>query len=177
MRSYTTELECCVLSIVKAHEPCTAYTVRRTLAESASSFWSGSSGSVYPLLRRLEAQGLVATDDEPWGEGSKRLFRLTREGRAELKQWVRDLPDWSGSTTMDAIRTRVFAFEALTDRERRTFVDRAEQLTRASIRRMRDEAAELTAAGKPWEAIGTMGGVRELEARLRWLREVRDSSK
>ena len=173
MRTHTTELESCVLSIVNASAPCTAYSVRMTLAQSASSFWSGSTGAVYPLLRRLEERGLVEADDHSWGNGAKRLFRLTRAGRAELRRWARTLPEWTGATTMDAIRTRIFAFDSLTDRERRGFVERAEALTRTYIRRLREEIAELRAAGRRWDAAGTTGGLRELEARLRWLREIR----
>lgn len=173
MRTYNTELECCVLSIVNANAPCTAYSVRMTLAQSASSFWSGSTGAVYPLLRRLEERGLVAADDRPWGESAKKLFRLTRTGRAELKRWARTLPEWTGATTMDPIRTRIFAFNSLSDRERRRFVERAEALTRDCIRRLREETAELRADGRKWDAAGTTGALRELEARLRWLREIR----
>jgi DNA-binding PadR family transcriptional regulator len=173
MREANTELESCVLSIVRDREPCTAYAVRMTLAASASSFWSGSSGAVYPLLRRLQARGLVEVVDQPWGEGSKKLFRLTRAGRAEVKHWVRSLPEWSGAVTMDPIRTRVFALDALTLRERELFLDRSEELTRESIARLKDEIAASRKAGRHWEAIGTTGALRELEARLRWLAEVR----
>ena len=50
------------------------------------------SGTVYPILRRLEAGGLVAsrwedpTDAHEKGRPPRRYYRPTREGRAELAE-------------------------------------------------------------------------------------------
>ena len=55
------------------------------------------SGTVYPLLRRFEARGLVESewesDEQVAGEGrpSRRYYRLRPEGRALLSQSIAEL--------------------------------------------------------------------------------------
>ena len=45
-------------------------------------------GTLYPLLRRLETQGLLASE---WNTGHappRRYYRITALGRAVLEQWI-----------------------------------------------------------------------------------------
>lgn len=44
--------------------------------------WSGGSGSIYPLLASLEAEGLAQGRDE----GGKRVYTITEEGRRVLRE-------------------------------------------------------------------------------------------
>ena len=52
-------------------------------------FWSESYGQVYPTLRRLEAEGLVAGTAEGGSRG-KMSWSLTDAGRAVLASWLTD---------------------------------------------------------------------------------------
>ncbi len=60
-RRKLSELEGVSLGIVYKRQACTAYRVRSELKEAPSSHWRASAGSVYPLLNRLEANGLLVT--------------------------------------------------------------------------------------------------------------------
>lgn len=53
-------------------------------------------GTLYPLLSRLEAEGLVSTEWAP-GEGGpgRKYFTVTDEGRAALRDGVRGWRDFS----------------------------------------------------------------------------------
>ena len=94
-----TELEMCVLAIVSESGPCTAYSVARSLESSVSSFWSSSSGSVYPLLSRLLRRRWVTASRHDWGKREKVRFVPTREGRRLLDAWLgAPLPGWAAST-------------------------------------------------------------------------------
>lgn len=45
-------------------------------------------GALYPVLRSLEANGLLASSVEPSVSGPPRkYYRITPEGRATLKEW------------------------------------------------------------------------------------------
>ena len=90
-----------------------------------------------------------------------------------MKRWLTELPEWSGLVSLDPIRTRIFWLGSLTARERTRYLDEAESLTLRAIRRIQERITKLEAEGRPWHAIGTEGALRELEARLRWLRDVR----
>ena len=72
-------------------EPLYGYSLRERLAEQGLEI---KEGTLYPLLRRLEAQGILESDWEV-GEGRpRRYYRLSGRGRevlAELKAEWEDL--------------------------------------------------------------------------------------
>ena len=59
------------------------YTLRKTLEEQGMEI---DEGTLYPLLRRLEAQGLLASEWREEEKRNKRFYRLSTEGKAILKQ-------------------------------------------------------------------------------------------
>ena len=135
----STELEGCVLGIVWERGPCTAYVIRTVFLESLSPYWSGSAGSIYPLVARLEARGLVAARVEPRGGRSRKELSITPEGVAALHAWLRPLPEWTGSVPVDPVRTRMFFLGALPPEEQEAFVADAETKARAGRSRSGEE--------------------------------------
>lgn len=56
-----------------------------------------SPGTLYPLLRRLEAHGWLCSSDDPGGNPrAPRQYRLTAEGRRALDQALRFLEELRG---------------------------------------------------------------------------------
>ena len=170
-----TELEGVVLGIVRGLQPCTAYAVRRQLQASPSTHWSGSAGSIYPLLGRLEDAGLVeARSDAEDGRG-RRLLSLTGEGRGALKRWVLEAAHLEvAAQVSDAVRTRAFFLDALSAAERRRFVESALEaaetfhaMTREYGRSREDDGGLVR--------LAALGGEYAAEARIRWLQELRAS--
>ncbi len=70
-------------------KPASGYDLRKIFSSTALMSYSDSPGAIYPALRRLEQQGLISGRVEA-GSGMRRrqLFRLTRQGVAELKKWI-----------------------------------------------------------------------------------------
>lgn len=66
------------------------YTLRRSLADRGMVI---DEGTLYPLLRRLESQGLLASEWREEEKRRKRFYRLSRQGAAVLKLLVEE---WSG---------------------------------------------------------------------------------
>jgi DNA-binding PadR family transcriptional regulator len=56
------------------------YEIIRLLEDRFMGLYAPSAGTVYPRLAKLEAEGLVAHDEE----GGRKVFRLTDAGRTEL---------------------------------------------------------------------------------------------
>lgn len=169
-----TDLEQAVLGVVWRDGPCTPYQVRKQFLESPSPNWSGSAGTIYPLMRRLEAMGLLRSRDADRDRRGTKLYRVTAAGRRALKDWLRPpLPISSILPGVDLIRTRLLFLELLSADERRTFLD--------AVGRQLDEAAaevgalerEARAHGDTLEALATRGGLLVARARQRWFREVR----
>ncbi|HTM36735.1 MAG TPA: PadR family transcriptional regulator [Terriglobales bacterium] len=66
------------------------YTLRKALAEQGMEI---DEGTLYPLLRRLESQGLLVSEWREADKRNKRFYRISREGKAVLKQL---LSEWQG---------------------------------------------------------------------------------
>jgi PadR family transcriptional regulator, regulatory protein PadR len=59
------------------------YTLRQTLEEAGLPI---DEGALYPLLRRLESQGLLTSEWREEAKRNKRFYRLSDEGEAILAQ-------------------------------------------------------------------------------------------
>jgi PadR family transcriptional regulator PadR len=74
------------------------YTLRRTLADAGMPI---DEGTLYPLLRRLESQGLLSSEWREEEKRNKRFYRLSQDGRRILKQL---LAEWKSiNASLDAI--------------------------------------------------------------------------
>ena len=59
------------------------YTLKKELSERGMDI---DEGTLYPLLRRLEDQGLLASEWREEDKRNKRFYRLSAEGRIVLKE-------------------------------------------------------------------------------------------
>src|ERR1700674_1141338 len=59
------------------------YTLRKALAEQGLEI---DEGTLYPLLRRLETQGLLGSEWREHEKRNKRFYRLSAEGEPVLEQ-------------------------------------------------------------------------------------------
>lgn len=59
------------------------YTLKKELAARGMEI---DEGTLYPLLRRLEAQGLLVSEWREEEKRNKRFYRLSSEGRRMLKE-------------------------------------------------------------------------------------------
>jgi PadR family transcriptional regulator PadR len=66
------------------------YTLRKALAESGLEI---EESTLYPLLRRLETQGLLTSEWREEEKRNKRFYRLSNEGQRILKLL---LVEWKG---------------------------------------------------------------------------------
>jgi PadR family transcriptional regulator, regulatory protein AphA len=64
------------------------YDIKQLVDKSTRHFWAASYGQIYPELRRLEEQGLVAGHEEPTGGRPRRVYALTQAGREALEGWL-----------------------------------------------------------------------------------------
>jgi len=66
------------------------YTLRKSLAEQGVEI---DEGTLYPLLRRLESQGLLTSEWREEAGRNKRFYKLSPGGRQIFKQL---LAEWKG---------------------------------------------------------------------------------
>lgn len=117
-----TELEGAVLGAVVRDGPCTSYAVKELFRASPSEFWSGSAGSIYPLMKRLEQRGLVAAESGSTGRRGHRTYRATAAGRRAFVRWMTDA-DRAAAMGFDPLRTRLVFMDQLSARARAEFCE------------------------------------------------------
>lgn len=70
------------------------YELRKRLTGLLGAFRAFSYGSLYPALRRMQADGLIAEDSAPAGTTvllrGKRVYQMTAAGRARFSELVAD---------------------------------------------------------------------------------------
>jgi PadR family transcriptional regulator PadR len=74
---------CLILAVLAAlRSEQYGYTLRKSLAERGMAI---DEGTLYPLLRRLESQGLLVSEWREEDKRNKRFYRLSAEGKQTLK--------------------------------------------------------------------------------------------
>ena len=69
--------------------PMSGYDIRNLIPTSIGHFWRESYGQIYPTLTKLEKEKLVSVDEQrAWRKPVRKVYKLTREGRAELRSWL-----------------------------------------------------------------------------------------
>src|ERR1700729_4063296 len=75
---------CLVLAVLVAlRQERYGYTLRKTLSDHGLDI---DEGTLYPLLRRLETQGLLSSEWREEDRRQKRFYRLSPDGKVVLKQ-------------------------------------------------------------------------------------------
>jgi PadR family transcriptional regulator PadR len=63
------------------------YTLRKAMADHGLAV---DEGTLYPLLRRLESQGLLVSEWREEDKRTKRFYKLSPQGRQTLKQLLEE---------------------------------------------------------------------------------------
>lgn len=160
-----TDNEGSLLTLALRRQPVTAYQLLRIYAQSPVSSFNESKGSLYPLIRRLKARGLIAADPvDGDGRKSERLS-CTDAGKEAARRWVARLeprhilPD-------DPLRTKAISFGLLDADERRAWIENARKLTEEKIAEVE---AYLIGLDMPFQDAVAANAMGALQARLEWL--------
>jgi PadR family transcriptional regulator, regulatory protein PadR len=73
----------------RSEEPLYGYQIAKMLEESGPGVPMMKQGTLYPVLRSLEDNGLLESMVEPSVSGPpRRYYKITEEGRTTLVEWV-----------------------------------------------------------------------------------------
>ncbi|MGA2550393.1 MAG: PadR family transcriptional regulator [Burkholderiaceae bacterium] len=64
------------------------YEIKQAVELSIRFFWTISPAQIYPALEDLERLGLIRGRDEPRGKLPRRVFAVSRTGKAALQEWL-----------------------------------------------------------------------------------------
>jgi DNA-binding PadR family transcriptional regulator len=69
--------------------PMSGYDMKKFTDISLGYFWSENYGHIYPILKKLEKEGLIGKHTERTrGKPDRNVFRLTAKGEKELDAWL-----------------------------------------------------------------------------------------
>ncbi|HND48395.1 MAG TPA: PadR family transcriptional regulator [Anaerolineales bacterium] len=79
-----------LLSVMsRSDEPMYGYQIAKMLEESAPDIPMMKQGTLYPVLRSLEENGLLESTVEPSVSGPpRRYYKITKDGQAALEEWT-----------------------------------------------------------------------------------------
>ena len=91
------DVRAAILALLAEGEPWNGYQIIQEIAERTHGVWRPSAGSVYPALQQLEDEGLIS----PEGEGRRRMYSLTDQGRAYAEAHADELREsWDAAAGM-----------------------------------------------------------------------------
>jgi DNA-binding PadR family transcriptional regulator len=91
------DVRAAILDLLAEGQPWNGYQIIQEIAERTHGIWRPSAGSVYPALQQLEDEGLIS----PEGEGRRRMYTLTDEGRAYAEAHADELRrSWDAAAGM-----------------------------------------------------------------------------
>lgn len=77
-------------------EPMTGYELSKQFGSSVGYVWHAPDSQIYPELRRMEKDGLLAGEEIPWGpHGKKTQYRITEAGAAAFREWMNSPLEYS----------------------------------------------------------------------------------
>ncbi|MCX7514390.1 PadR family transcriptional regulator [Frateuria hangzhouensis] len=95
LKKFQKELSSGTVSLVllavleRSRQPLYGYQIAKRLEELGEGVLAGKQSALYPVLRNLEAAGLLASEVEPSVSGPpRRYYRVTPSGREVLREWV-----------------------------------------------------------------------------------------
>jgi len=166
------EIEACVLALVSVDGPATPYAIRKVFLDSPSPQWSGSAGTIYPLIERLLRRKLIHS--KVCLTGKRRGYRIsvTSPGSRALKQWFSvPIPEWVAGVPPDPLRTRVRFLDAISTDQREAFLVNAHQRTQAHLRAVEADCERKRAEGE-FQYLMARGALLSMQSRCAFLREV-----
>lgn len=75
-------------------KPSTGYELKKIFEESSAMYWSGNNNQIYKTLVQLLDDGFVTSEVQHQESApTKKVYTITDDGLAELKEWVLSTPE------------------------------------------------------------------------------------
>ena len=144
-------LELAILGLLKERSM-HGYQLSRQLTETLGGFWRVSYGSLYPTIRRLEAEEAVEKVYDPEEVGRrKNVYRITEKGEKLFFELLQEAAPESGEENRFRVRLAFFKYLAPETRirlleRRRAFLEERLSTIKDSLRTTRERVDTYTLA-------------------------------
>ncbi len=162
-----------ILGIVD-YAPTHGYQIKRVLEEGISSFWPVNLAAIYPSLRKLEEDGLVAHRRERSADGrpDRKVFEITDAGREELARW-RTLPPEGHTQSKVPLFLKLFFAKPENLGDAIGWIDKEIELSRGQAASLRSDLANPEAFSTFFVRFMRESGLAHAELQVELLQELR----
>lgn len=95
-------------------EPKSGYDIRKQFEQSLRNFWRAELSQIYPLLQKMEQEGLLTSRESASDKGpTRREYVRSKAGRDELRSWLSNGP--VVGTERIAYLAQVYFLDSLND--------------------------------------------------------------
>lgn len=160
-----TDNEGAFLALVLRIQPATAYQLSRVYEESPVSNFNTSKGKIYPMIRRLAAQGLLEKRPVEGDARGTEVLLCTDAGREAVRSWVRAIR--AGHLLLeDPLRTKVQSLDLFDREERIAWIVEVKNALHEKLRELEDYGRNVTV---PFHDLVHDNAVSALRGRMDWL--------
>ena len=169
------EIEGCVLGLLSVDGPATPYAIRKVFLESPNPQWSGSAGTIYPLIERLLRRKLVRSKVCLTGKRRGHRISVAPSGSRALRQWLSvPIPEWVAGVPPDPLRTRIRFLGAIGNKLRQQFLKDAYHRTRTHLAAIEADCVRRRMHGK-FEYLIARGALLSMRSRCAFLQEISEA--
>ena len=169
------EIEGCVLGLLAVDGPATPYAIRKVFLESPNPQWSGSAGTIYPLIERLLRRRLIRSKVCLTGKRRGHRISVSPFGSCALEQWLSvPIPEWVAGVPPDPLRTRIRFLGAIGNKLRLQFLQDAFHRTQAHLAAIEADCARRRTRGK-FEYLIARGALLSMRSRCAFLQELSEA--
>src|SRR3954451_15308882 len=102
--------------------PLSGYDLQKLFAESVGHVWHAPDSQIYPELKRMETEGLIAGEDQSRGvRGRRRVYHVTGDGDQAFLGWINGPLEYS--RVRDPAHLKAAYLESATAEARRVFLE------------------------------------------------------
>lgn len=155
--------------------PSHPYELKRRLSPGLPRGRLINDGILYPLLGRLEREGLVEKTEQTAASGRVRhVFHTTEDGRGDFLAWLKDPDIDDDRLTYDFLArhplVKLLFFDQLSAEEQKRQLEAAVQSVEEAFGFLQDRACDEPASELGQALLEVLAG--HWESELRWLREL-----
>lgn len=156
----------------------TGYDLKKYMDNSTQFFWHAELSQIYPTLKQLESNGLIKAEVIPQdGKPDKKVYSITKTGRAELINWLSEPLDET-PPTKSPVLLKLFFLETLDKKDILSQMRRQLEAQRSRLKRYQQETRKniqeaVQASGMAqrrvlWELVRQYGEL-QTQTSIRWL--------
>jgi len=154
--------------------PMSGYDLKQRFTKVTPFHWSESNAQIYPILKKLEQEGLVSSRlDESSGARNRRIYIITSDGLEHLETWLKEPVE--PSQQREELLLKLTMGEHLNDETLRSHIEYYHTQIRqqlSTIRIIESRQSESKESGHPYLSMTIDFARMTLKAKDQWCQQV-----